>query len=365
MDLFRRMTGRKLKRKWRLATLSEQEAWLRDSLHHRPLEIRNSYDRNVARLGQKFQIGDSIAHTSLAHTLFVLNSGLINLINHALSGDSKKHNANRQSLLNLSEAAAVETLAALSQLSLRLNSHPQKQLKAIESSRKVEPKKEPRSKSTKSSSVPKKRSGSTPSLVRGAWVRPKASSVVSSASSKTSSSTSVAKHHRSKSESMLPKADSKKHLRSLSNPSDVPNKVRGQPEPVYEPVQQHHQRTFSDSYVPQRQPSMLIVPSDYFLSHATEPQSYTQQLPPPRPPKIPLHSRPNPSLRARPSSAGTFMTTSTKIGEIPEARTSRPAFMVEDQVRDPRLVQYLTDSVVADAIEPQKKKSRGRGLKFW
>ncbi|KAL2414763.1 hypothetical protein ABEF95_002260 [Exophiala dermatitidis] len=93
---------------------------------------------------------------------------------------------------------------------------------------------------------------------------------------------------------------------------------------------------------PQRQPSMLIVPSDFFeLQVVSAVQVHPEQScgrrrdpPPPRPPKIPLDSKPPPpppppprrafidgGRRApRPTSTMTFMTASTKIGEIPESR---------------------------------------------
>ena len=186
MDLFRRMSGKKPKRKGREPTYSEQELWLRDSLEQRPREIKESYSKSVARLGHRFEDGDSRAHTSLAHTLLVLNSGLINLINEALSMDSKKKDLSQRSLLTLSELAAAETLNALSQLSVRLSSRSQFHLPAPKTHARDAKVKESKPKRTQEESSSRKRPPPLPLplLVRGGWVRPKTGSIVSSSSEK-------------------------------------------------------------------------------------------------------------------------------------------------------------------------------------
>ena len=337
MDVFRRIAGKKPKRRGREPTYSEEELWLRDSLDRRPREISDAYRKSVSRHGHRFEIGDSLAHTSLAHTLLVLNSGLINLINHALSTNSKKKDISRRSLLNLSEVAAADTLNALSQLSLRLSSQSQLNLPAPLRGTKT---REQKSKSKKEAAPVKKRPGPTPLLVRGGWVRPKSGSVVSASSAR--SKNSGGKHTRSKSEPVVrttPKSPPVAHEPTVS-----------QPEPVRRLSSHEHRR-------PERQPSMLVVPSDFFLPLHEEPQSY--EVPPPRPPKIPLHSRPNPTNRPRPPSQGTMMTMSTKIGEIPDRRT--PTFAQE--VQDPRLVQYLT--TLPDTFTEEQPKKLKRGFKFW
>ena len=346
MDLFRRMAGKKPKRRGREPTYSEEELWLRDSLHRRPREIQDSYQKSVTRHGHRFEIGDSMAHTSLAHTLLVLNSGLINLINQALSTDKKKNDLSRRSLLNLSELAAADTLNALSQLSLRLNS--QSQLRLPPPPRDIRAKEQkPKPKPKQEGTVVKKRPGPTPLLIRGGWVRPKSGSTVSAASSNSKKSTG--KHQRSKSEPVPPM------------PS---NSVNTDHRHSTTPLSEHDRRQSSHNIPrPQHQPSLLIAPSDVFSPVFEEPQSY--DIPPPRPPKIPLHSRPNPnpSHRPRPASQGTFMTMSTKIGEIPERRSVQPPLGFSREVQDPRLVQYLTTLPDAYAEEEPKKKSRG--FKFW
>ena len=360
-DLFRRMAGKKSKRKGREPTSSEEEAWLQDSLHHRPLEIQRSYQHHVSRHGHRYEIGDSIAHTSLAHTLLMLNSGLIKLINQALSKDSKD-NLSRRSLLSLSEVAAADTLNALSQLSLRLNSQSHLTLQAPPRPPKEKPQRKEdvspdlKLKGGKGSASPKKRPGPTPLLIRGGWVRPKTSSVVSTSSSKSGKS-STSKHQRSKSEPVVPKSSSK--------PPQSPTKA---PKPTEDVAGTHEpsvlkKRSSLDVRHSQRPPSMLIVPSDLFLPQSQGQAFQEHESPPPRPPKIPLHSRPNPNLHARPKSSGTMRSASTKIGEIPEDRFSRTLKPVEEQSYDPRLVQYLMST--PDGMAPEQPKKRGRGFRFW
>ena len=347
MDLFRRMAGKKSKRKGREPTYSEEEAWLRDSLDRRPREIRDSYTKSVTRLGHRFEIGDTLAHTSLAHTLLVLNSGLINLINQALSTDSKKKDISRRSLLHLSELAAADTLNALSQLSLRLSSQSKLSLRApIRATREVKSK-DSKQGPKRDTTPPKKRPGPAPLLVRGGWVRPKGGSTVSTASSSKSKGSD----------------GGKKHSRSMSEPAaqTAAQVSSSQPLPAMPFTSHARHQSLHETRPPERQPSMRLVSSDYFLPLHAEPQSY--EMPPPRPPKIPLHSRPDPSHRPRPPSQGTFMTTSTKIGEIPERSRSQSIPTFSSQVQDPRLVQYLT--TLPDGLIEEEPKRKGRGFKFW
>jgi hypothetical protein len=340
MDLFRRMTGKKPKRRGREPTYSEEEMWLRDSLDRRPREIRESFDRSVARHGHRFQIGDSIAHTSLAHTLLVLNSGLIKLINQALSSDSKKKDLSRRSLLNLSEVAAADTLNALSQLSLRLNSQSQLNLPAPVKEHRPSHERH-RTKRKTETPASKKRPAPSPLLVRGGWVRPKSGS--SSTVSVNKAKPSGGKHMRSKSESAVPKV-------SRSPPN----------EPVPVMAEQPRRQSTPATARPPREPSMLLVPSELFQPLTEEPQSY--ETPPPRPPKIPLHARDHSSHRPRPRSSRTNKTLSTKIGEMSDGRRSQ---QFSSQMQDPRLVQYLTTLPDFPIEEESKPEKKGRGFKFW
>jgi hypothetical protein len=102
---------------------------------------------------------------------------------------------------------------------------------------------------------------------------------------------------------------------------------------------------------------MLIVPSDFF----DQPQMFNVEQPPPRPPKIPLDPQP-PTLQrrkeVRPISTMTFMTASTKIGEIPESRLQRQILPAEDL--GSRRAAYTVPSPLEDE-HPRRKK----GFKFW
>ena len=115
-----------------------------------------------------------------------------------------------------------------------------------------------------------------------------------------------------------------------------------------------------------RHPSMYIVPSDFFDMFPLPENS--DRLPPLLPPKVPLHSRPRPRAiiehqdedyrRARPISMMTFMTASTKIGEIPEHRLPDRELTQEEREQVP--LPY----VVPAMLNPPKKKTP-RTLKFW
>ncbi|OJD15427.1 hypothetical protein AJ78_04327 [Emergomyces pasteurianus Ep9510] len=94
------------------------------SLEQRPAEIKREYDKNVQRLGERFKKGDELAQGSLAHTLLVLNAGLMKLIASCLSSDGQGYNRagtlDRRSLLSLSDSAAVDAITALDELRQRL-----------------------------------------------------------------------------------------------------------------------------------------------------------------------------------------------------------------------------------------------------
>ena len=115
MDIFRRMKAKERPKKSRKKPerLTEDERRLQNSLQRRPKEIRAEYDRNLARTGHRFAVGDSTAQTSLNHTLLILNTGLIQILSHALSDDTQAQALSRRSLLNLSETAAADAVRAL------------------------------------------------------------------------------------------------------------------------------------------------------------------------------------------------------------------------------------------------------------
>lgn len=343
-DLFRRILGKKSKRKGREATLSEQEAWLRDSLDRRPQQIRDSYNSSLARFGHRFETGDSAAHSSLAHTLLVLNSGLIGLINHVLHRDAKCDAATSRALYDLSEAAANGTFAALSQLNLRLASQSALNLRTLrEAGRSEGDEKKNDDKHTR-----KSRSSPTP-VIRGAWVRPKSSSVVITSGSKPIKNRTS--HDRSKSEGSLPISKKQSSKSSTRTPSSE--------RPGYTSTNKHRRRKHHSP--PKQELSVLVLQSG--ISLPLREDAAGLQDPPPRPPKIALQSRPYPDRGPRLPSATTFMTTSTKIGEI---RGSRSAYNMpphsKQQVIDPGLVQYVDEQGAHVEDKPKKIK---RGFKFW
>lgn len=361
MDVFCRLGGKKRKSRARLARPSEEEEWLRQSLEHRPLEIRKEYDQNRARFGRQFEVGDSAAHSSLAHTLLVLNTGLINLINHALSGDSKTKSMSRKALFTLSETAAMDTMTALGQLSSRLSLASQSRLALETTELRRSHRKHGHHKERKNSSLsPWKQARPPPSplLVRGGWVRSRSgSSVVSGATARRAREEQAEKHHGSKSDSAALKSASQSKpsaTRRATERSEASARTcKCADEQLEEPREFDKNKSETHSK-PQRQPSMLIVPSDFFDS----PQSQVHD-PPPRPPKIPLHARPNPRPhRMRPASTATFMTTSTKIGEIHESRW--PDTVLSPEMADLRRMPYTIPPPL-ESTEPKKKK----GLKFW
>ncbi|KLJ08074.1 hypothetical protein EMPG_16476 [Blastomyces silverae] len=94
------------------------------SLERGPTEIKKEYDQSVQRLGERFKKGDELAHGSLAHTLLILNAGLMKLIASCLSSDGQGYNCagtvDRRSLLSLSDSAAADAITALDELRQRL-----------------------------------------------------------------------------------------------------------------------------------------------------------------------------------------------------------------------------------------------------
>ncbi|KAK2810193.1 hypothetical protein FQN50_003163 [Emmonsiellopsis sp. PD_5] len=94
------------------------------SLERGPTEIKGEYERSVRRLGERFKKGDELSQGSLAHTLLVLNAGLMKLISTCLSTDGTGYTTagavGRRSLLTLSDSAAADAITALDELRQRL-----------------------------------------------------------------------------------------------------------------------------------------------------------------------------------------------------------------------------------------------------
>ncbi|KAK4940513.1 hypothetical protein LTR10_019387 [Elasticomyces elasticus] len=365
LDVFHRLGGKKRPTHARLPHPSEEEEWLRRSLKGRPVEIRKEYEQSVAKYGHAFEVGDDIAHASLAHTLLVLNTGLINLISHALADDSKTRSSSKKTLFNLSETAAVNTITALGQLTSRLSIGPEPRLPIESDPRRGDrrsghgrERKACSSSSLCSTTKHIKRPPPGPLLMRGGWVRSKSgSSVVTLTTARKARENEPTKHKRNKSESNLlncstNRAKNRRHHKTVSEP---PRSRTGSQDA--EPTQNNRQGLASQ-VKPNRQPSMLIVPADFLPSAVDH-----AEKPPPRPPKIPLDAEPRPQNRirrkeVRPVSTMTFMTTSTKIGEIPESRWPNNDLSLEELKARP--MPYVIPPPL-EATEPKRKK----GFRFW
>lgn len=351
------------------------EARLQSSLQNRPRDIKFAYENNVELFGHRFEIGDTIAHSSLAHTLLVLNSGLINVLNSSLSDDVVKRRQSQRSLLTISEVAAADALNALAQLHYRLTAY-QPTIPASLPVQLAEPKPRRTSHSRKPSRTiidiqadPKvKTRAENNLLVRGGWVRPcpprtkSGSSVTSALSSRNASSTKLVEHIKSKSGTASPSDSSRtpkgsprpRHIRTQSTPILQTQRPSMAELPCdSQPRRRHHSPEHRRVH---REPSMLIMPVDLFESQIDSA--------PPRPPKIPLHSRPSMSarpstgIRPRPPSVATFMTASTKIGEIPESRWPDRIPQAGEELRP---MPYTVPPPLNVEDVPKKR----RGLKFW
>jgi hypothetical protein len=379
LDVFKRMKRRK-KSSSKDTKPAQEDAILQASLEHRPKDIRTEYEKSVAKLGHRFEIGDTIAHSSLAHTLLVLNSGLISVLNNWLSDDGVKRRQSQRSLLSISETAAADALFALGQLNHRLAAQPR--LPATLSMPTEEPRLKKSSHSRQASKTvvdikidPKVKSRAENNLLaRGGWVRafPAArsksgSSIVTLTSSRNASTTKLTDHKRHKSStsgtasppgrsaSRSPKGSPRPgHKRAESSPAILTQLSQYTAGLPVDMMSQQRHRSPENRRIA-REPSMLIVPSDFFESFI--------ELPPPQQPKVPLHSRPSMNIRSttgirpRPPSVATFMTASTKIGEIPEHRW--PAQASGEQ----RPLPYVIPPPLN--VEDVSRKKKGRGFRFW
>jgi len=365
MDVFRRMTGNKRKSQSRQVRLKAEEVPLYDSLRSRPAEIQAEYNQSVAKLGSRFEIGDAVARTSLAHTLLMLNTGLVNLVKHASSDDPKTRNLSGKMLLTLSEVAAVDALTALGQLSSRLSLSPHLALTFAPEDKAMAPSVQNSKPSQRKSYMPSsrtKRPSPAPFLVRGGWVRSKSGSSVGSVASTTKSGRhKPTPHHRIKSLPIfLTVLSSKGHQGILpAHPHRLPQPRACQNTPSSLSNAWEHlvDSKHSLAPLPQRQLSMLIVPADFFSDQHTSHQSSSS--PSTHPPNPPFHTQSQPSRRPRPPSTMTFLTASTKVGEIPEHHWPDLVLPEAEQGRIPMPYTIPPPLMVE---EPKRKR---RGFKFW
>ena len=360
MNVLKRMRVRQKTRKQdkQAAIPTQDELRVEKSLLRGPRQIRAEYDKNVTRLGHRFEIGDPIANNSLAHTLIVLNTGLVNILNHALSGDSKAREMSKRSLLGLSELAAADTINALAQLNRRLASatslavQPQPQPSTPRRRKgKVPKEKDQTLTSLKTSSSPmtkeKKRPEADP-LARGGWIRSKSGTSVVSSGSSTPRPANQTSNHSSFS---LAKTPSPSHpdltasnLQLIQSNPLCPSGTQFLPPQHVSEDHKHQAQTRMSLRL--EEPDILLASPDVFNS----------DLAPPRPPKIPIE-RPVSTRRPRPPSVATFLTASTKIGEIPEHRwLDRPTLPWDN-----RPLPY----VIPPPLEPEPAKRKPRGFRSW
>ena len=377
LNVFKKLKCKKRHKSSRKDTKTiQEEALLHSSLQHRPRDIRCVYNHNVAALGHRFEVGDTIAHSALAHTLLVLNSGLINVLNSSLSDDIMKRRQSQHSLLSISEVAAADALYALGQLNYRLTaSQPRMSASIPVNLSKSQPSKTSHSRKHSRTIVdvqidPKVKSRAENNLlVRGGWVRPrpkrtKSDSFVTTASSSRNASTRKLVEHKRRTLGTSSPIESSRSTEGSPRPQQSrtqssPMLIPPSPPAAELPSNSQPQRKFhaSDHRRLQREPSMLIVPSDFF--------DYQFDLAPSRPSKNSLHSspsasaRPSAGTRPRPPSVATFMTTSTKIGEIPESRWPDRIPQPGEQLRP--MPYTIPPPLHIEEFLPKKRK----GWKLW
>lgn len=348
IHIFQRLGKKKRKTNARLPRPSEEEEWQEHSLTSRPSEIRHRYDHHVSKHGRRFEVGDDTAHFSLAHTLLVLNTGLVNFLNHALSKDSKSRATSRRALFSLSETAAMETLTTLGQLSSRLslNLPTEPRLGHIEEETTKHHRRTKRhgERQAESAAPTPARPHPSPLLANGGWVRSKSgSSVVSRAEARRARNNVEEPHPRSKSTPSLLKASM-----SQTNVSGSPREAK------HRDGKSRHERrrTSEEDPLLERQPSLLVVSSESLEHHPRQGES------PGRLQKAP-HIRAEAKSKIRPVSTATFLTTSTKIGEIPESKW-------HDRVLSPEeLESRKLPYVVPPPLDTGEPKRKTKGFKFW
>lgn len=359
MNIFKRMRAKQKARRHdrQGENLTQEELRLEQSLSRGPQQIRAEYDRSVTRLGHRFEIGDAIAHNSLAHTLIVLNTGLVNILDHALSGDTKAREMSKKSLLGLSELAAADTLNALGQLTRRLTSvsslavQSQSQPSMPHGRKKKAPKQKDQALVASRVNPPRTKQKKRPERdppARGGWVRSKSGTSVVSSGSSTPRAAKPTNNEASSSPanaslSNRPESTARNpYLVQISPPCTCGAHF---PAPGNDFGTNKHQA--QPNIRPQLpEPDLLLVPLDIFNTDSL----------PPRPPKIPI-DRPEANRKPRPPSVATFLTASTKIGEIPEHRwPDRPVLPWDN-----RPLPY----VIPPPLEPEPAKRKARGFKSW
>lgn len=344
INIFQRLGKKKRKTNARPPRPSEEDEWQERSLTSRPSEVKHRYDNHVSKHGRRFEVGDEAAHFSLAHTLLVLNTGLVNFLNHALSRDSKTRTTSRRALFNLSETATMETLTTLGQLSSRLslNLPAEVRLSHVEDEAGKHHRRRKRHTASPTSGPSKPHPSDL--LPNGGHIRSKSgSSVVSRAEARRARNSMEEGQSRSKSTPSLLKP-------SMSQPNISGDSREGRRKD--RESRHEHPKIPEDDVRLQSQPSLLLVSSESLGHH------FPQTAHPGRLQKAP-HIRAGGRSKIRPVSTATFLTTSTKIGEIPESKW-------HDRVLSPEeLASRKLPYIVPPPLKTDESKRKTKGFKFW
>ncbi|KAI9864986.1 MAG: hypothetical protein M1824_004084 [Vezdaea acicularis] len=123
LDVVSRVRAKRRARKAKLsAKRKAEESALTRSLSKAPGEIDGEYRRDVQRMGRRFEQGDQQAHMCLTGTLLKLNAGLVNIIRNFLDGGrDAKEELDYASFTRLSDSSRAETVHALGALYDRLS----------------------------------------------------------------------------------------------------------------------------------------------------------------------------------------------------------------------------------------------------
>lgn len=382
------------------------------TLRMRSKDVRQKYEFGVAKHGVAFEQGDSTAQIKLAQALMAFQTGLVQIFDLPLSNDHKQRAHARKITMSLSARATEETTTILSELEVRLTAAsalevfmPSPRLKSSVTTR---PPPSPKSgfENAGNRTRPARRPSPTPKLdKRGGWVRsrdnPSVVTVVPAAKTTKSTPRSTSSSRSSDTGAELskrsPSAGYKVPERSASprdKKTQLAQKAAGKvkhvkshpaPSPAFQDDSADMNRALARVDVPhsppmysrrapdgraevQRPPSMYIVTSDFLnnlpahTSAATHEDVRSQQPPPPPRPYKPPQLRAEPhattyvEIRPRPSSMMTFMTASTRLGEVPTHR--RPDYVMAREEIEARPVPY----VLPPLLEPARERRRFR---FW
>ncbi|CAG8973584.1 hypothetical protein HYALB_00009653 [Hymenoscyphus albidus] len=298
------------------------ERLLSKSLKKNRNKVRTAYEQDFERFGSKFAVGDEAARVNLAGILTRLTTGFLSVFNRFLRGKSTA--TDYQTLLSLSDVSRRETIRTFDMLSERLSASSLELATAKEKDYSKKKRKKGHTTTSKSSSASRaiaaskggrKRSKgkdkAVSALASAGWVRAKPKHT---SSRKLSKRTTTIPLHLLEAPS-APQQDPA----ILAPPCTPPPRYDYDPNPlsqyqVYQIPQMRSQiRMSPDTKFPQ--PSLSNHPA--FRSQQPQPSSDSKG-----PPLDLKRSLARKELNRK--SYMSFQSDSTKLGEIPESRWSRP-----------------------------------------